>query len=98
MHQIDEKLQKLGARLRSHRLRRNDSQAIFAARIGVSVPTLRKMEVGDSSVLVGYWVAALDAIDRAGDLEKVLSEPEDLFVKYDQIKVTLPRRASRRAR
>lgn len=98
MRRIDEKLKKLGARLRVERLRRNDSQVIFAARIGVSVPTLRKMEVGDSSVLVGYWVAALDALDRAGDLEKVLSEPEDLFAKYDQMKVPLPRRASRRAR
>ena len=98
MRRIDEKLQKLGVRLRSERLRRNESQAIFAARIGVSVPTLRKIELGDSSVSVGYWVSALDAIDRAGDLEKVLSEPEDLFAKYDQMKVTLPRRASRRAR
>ncbi|MEI8122216.1 MAG: helix-turn-helix transcriptional regulator [bacterium] len=98
MRRIDERLQKLGVRLRAERLRRNDTQTIFAARIGVSVPTLRKMEQGDPSVLVGYWAAALEAIDKAGDLEKVLAEPEDLFAKYDQMKVTLPQRASRKAR
>jgi len=45
----DVKLQALGTRLREERLRRNETQALFAARVGVSVPTLRKMEAGDPS-------------------------------------------------
>ncbi len=98
MFQVNEKLQRLGVRLRGDRLRRNDTQAIFAARIGVSVPTLRKMEFGDPSVLIGHWCAALDVLDRAGDWDAVLAEPEDLFIKYEQVKVPLPRRASRRVR
>ena len=73
------KLQTLGARLRAERLRRNDTQAMFAARIGVSIPTVRKMECGDPSVVVGYWVIALDLLDRIGDLDAVLAPPEDLF-------------------
>jgi transcriptional regulator with XRE-family HTH domain len=98
MLQIDEKLKSLGSRLRAERLRRNDTQAMFSARLGISVPTLRKMESGDPRVLVGYWLAALNVLDRAGDLDAILAAPEDLFAKYDQMKTSLPRRASRRSR
>jgi len=41
-----QKLKELGARLRRQRLKRNESQAVFASRIGVSIPTLHKMESG----------------------------------------------------
>ncbi len=91
------KMQNLGARLLNERLKRNETQALFAARIGVSVPTLRKMEVGDPSVLIGYWVAALEILDRVGDLDAILAEPDDLFLKYDRMKVPVRHRASRRA-
>ena len=97
MLQIDTKLQSLGSRLRDERLRRNETQAMFASRIGVSVPTLRKMESGDPTVLVGYWSIALEVLDRAGDLDAILSESEDLFAKYDQMKSRQRRRASKRA-
>ena len=92
----DSNLKKMGARLRTERLRRNETQAIFAGRIGVSVPTLRKMEEGNSSVLIGYWAVALEVLDRSGDLDALLACPQDLFAKYDQITKPLPRRASRR--
>ena len=97
MTQIDTKLHNLGSRLRIERLRRNDTQAIFAARIGISVPTLRKMEAGDPSVLIGHWSVALEVLDRAGDLDAILAEPEDLFAKYDRIKTPSRSRASKRA-
>jgi len=96
MLHIDTKLQNLGSRLRAERLRRNETQALFAARIGVSVPTLRKMESGDPTVMVGYWSTALEVLDRAGDLDAILAEPEDLFAKYEQLKAPSRRRASRR--
>jgi transcriptional regulator with XRE-family HTH domain len=96
MLHTDTKLQNLGSRLRAERLRRNETQAMFAARIGVSVPTLRKMEAGDPTVMVGYWSIALDVLDRAGDLDAFLAEPEDLFAKYEQKKAPERRRASRK--
>ena len=96
MLHIDTKLQNLGSRLRAERLRRNETQALFAARIGVSVPTLRKMESGDPTVMVGYWSTALEVLDRAGDLDAIIAEPEDLFAKYEQLKAPSRRRASRR--
>ena len=92
------KLQSLGSRLRSERLRRDETQAVFAARIGVSVPTLRKMETGNPAVLIGYWATALEILDHSADLDAILAGPLDLFTKYDQITKPLPRRASRRLR
>lgn len=96
MSLVDAKLQNLGTRLRHERLRRNDTQAVFAARIGVSVPTLRKMESGDPAVLVGHWMTALEMLDRAGDVDAILAEPEDLFAKYEMMNAPARQRASRR--
>jgi transcriptional regulator with XRE-family HTH domain len=93
---VEQKLQDLGSRLRNERLRRNESQAVFAARIGVSAPTLRKMEAGDSTVLIGHWATALDVLDRAGDIDVILAETEDLFAKYEKTKAPVRKRASRR--
>ena len=64
--------------------------AVFAARIGVSVPTLRDMERGAPTVQVGTWVNALWALDRLGDLDAVFAQRASLL---DQA-----RAASRRPR
>lgn len=96
MSQVAAKLHNLGYRLRAERIRRNEPQALFAARVGVSVPTLRKMECGDPTVLIGSWAAALEILDHAGDIDAILAPPEDLFARYAQLKAPLKRRASRR--
>jgi transcriptional regulator with XRE-family HTH domain len=90
------KLVKLGSRLRAERLRRNEPQRVFAARVGISIPTLRKMEAGDPTILVGYWAAALEILDRVEELDRLLGEPEDLFEKYDRIHAPTRLRASKR--
>lgn len=76
------RLQRLGERLKYERLRRNERQEMFAARIGASIPTLRRMEAGDPNVAIGYWMAALEILDRGPDLDKLL-EVYDLFEKYE---------------
>lgn len=83
-------LSSLGTRLREERLLKNESQQIFAARIGVSIPTLRKMEFGDPGVTIGYWMRALEMLGRAGDLDALLAKKEDLFAKYEAM--TAPQR------
>lgn len=98
MSLVDTKLKNLGLRLRAERLKRNETQAVFTARIGVSVPTLRKMESGDATVLIGYWAVALDILDRTGDLDAMLAAPEDLFAKYETINAPVRKRASRRSK
>jgi ribosome-binding protein aMBF1 (putative translation factor) len=43
----------LGSHLRIARERRGDSLKTMAARIGTSIPTLRRMEAGDAKVSIG---------------------------------------------
>jgi transcriptional regulator with XRE-family HTH domain len=86
MSQINIKLKSLGTRLREERLKRNESQVKFAARIGVSTPTLSRMESGNQSVLIGHWATALEILDRVDDLDAILAVPEDLFAKYEHTK------------
>ncbi|MBK5275831.1 MAG: helix-turn-helix domain-containing protein [Desulfuromonadales bacterium] len=88
-------LESLGARLKEERLRKNDTQLMFAARIGVSIPTLKKMEDGNPSVQIGSWSTALRMLDRESDLDYLFAPPEDLFVKYNQASAPKRRRASR---
>ncbi|MBW2708935.1 MAG: helix-turn-helix transcriptional regulator [Deltaproteobacteria bacterium] len=88
-------LNNLGARLKSARLDRNESQARFAARLGISIPTLRNMEKGDPAVRIGLWVEALWILDHLGDLKSVLKKQESLFDQFDKEKtVKMRRRAS----
>jgi len=89
-------LKALGARLREERLRRNEAQKVFASRIGVSVPTLYKMERGDHRVQLGHWAVALDLLGHAEDLDRLLIPKENLFAKYEQTQRPKRQRASRK--
>ena len=91
-------LHSLGLRLRDERIRRNDSQAKFAARIGVSIPTLRKMEEGDPSVRIGHWFAALSVLGREKDFDALLAPQEDLFARFEKMTAPVRKRAARSSR
>lgn len=92
----DEKLRQLGRRLRDARLKRNEPQREFAVRLGVSIPTLRKMETGDPSVSLGVWVEALDLLDRLSDIDHLLAFQQSLFEQYDSSKKKPRQRVSRK--
>jgi transcriptional regulator with XRE-family HTH domain len=92
----DEKLKQLGRRLRDARLQRNEPQREFAVRLGVSIPTLRKMETGDASVSIGAWVDVLDLLDRLSDIDQLLAYRQSLFEQYDRSKKGTRQRASRK--
>ncbi len=72
-------LAQLGSRLRHERLARDESQARFAARLGVSIPTLRRMEQGDPTAQIGHWLSALTLLDRIGDFAALLAQRCSLF-------------------
>lgn len=91
---IAESLKTLGVRLREERLKRNETQKVFASRIGVSVPTLYKMENGDYKVQLGHWAVALDILGHADDIDKLLVPKENLFTKYEQAHKPKRQRAS----
>jgi transcriptional regulator with XRE-family HTH domain len=66
---------KLGADLAVARLRRKESLKTWAGRMGVSVPTLQRLEAGDTAVGIGIVATALWLIQRDGELGH-LAAPE----------------------
>lgn len=76
-------LKMLGMRLRQMRLESGDTQGRFAARLGVSIPTLRGMENGDPAVKFGLWAKALWILDRLHDMDALLGQPPSLFEQYE---------------
>lgn len=70
-------LEQLGADLAVARLRRKESLKIWAKRIGVSVPTLLRLEAGEASVSLGVLATALWLIGRDGALATLATPKED---------------------
>lgn len=89
-------LSELGSRLKTLRLARNDTMAVFAQRIGVSEGTLRAMEHGAGTVQIGAWVTALWVLDRLDDLDGVLLRKESLLDQARAPRTRSRQRASRR--
>ena len=71
-------IEKLGADLAVARLRRKESLKTWATRMGVSVPTLQRLESGDPSVGIGIVATALWLIQRDGELGKLAAPEQDL--------------------
>ncbi len=70
-------LAQLGEHLAIARVRRRQSQRAWAARLGVSVPTLIRMEQGDPRVAVGVYATALWMINRAQALPDLAAPEKD---------------------
>ena len=67
----------LGADLAVARLRRKESLKTWAKRIGVSVPTLLRLESGEPTVSLGVLATALWLIGRDGALASLATPKED---------------------
>jgi transcriptional regulator with XRE-family HTH domain len=94
----NEALKNLGLRLKNARLELNDPQKEFAFRIGVSIPTLYKMEQGWPSVSMGTWVKALSMLGRLEDMDQLIGPKESLFARYEALeKIKNRRRAKRKS-
>ena len=70
-------IEKLGADLAVARLRRKESLKTWAKRMGVSVPTLQRLESGDPSVGIGIVATALWLIKRDGQLSHIAAPEHD---------------------
>ena len=70
-------IEKLGADLAVARLRRKESLKTWAKRMGVSVPTLQRLESGDPSVGIGIVATALWLIKRDGELSHIAAPEHD---------------------
>ena len=92
----NETLKNLGRRLKNARLELNDPQKEFAFRIGVSIPTLYKMEQGSSSVSIGKWIKALSMIGKLDEFDQLISPHASLADRYSSLeKVKTRQRSSR---
>ena len=70
-------LEKLGADLAVARLRRKESLKTWAKRMGVSVPTVQRLEAGDPAVGIGIVATALWLIQRDGELRNLAAPEHD---------------------
>jgi transcriptional regulator with XRE-family HTH domain len=70
-------LAQLGADLAVARLRRKESLKTWAKRMGVSIPTLLRLEAGEPSVSLGVLATALWLIGRDATLATLATPKED---------------------
>ncbi len=88
-------LQLLGEHLRIARARRNETQRVWAKRLGISVPTLIRMERGEPGVAIGVYVTALWMIGRAQALVELADPKHDLGALEREVRRALKRRTVR---
>ncbi len=70
-------LEQLGADLAVARLRRKESLKTWAKRLGVSIPTVLRLEAGEPSVSLGVLATALWLIGRDTALGVLATPKED---------------------
>lgn len=90
-------LRTLGENLAIARVRRRESQRTWAKRLGISVPTLIRMERGDPGVGVGIYATALWLMGRVSALPAVAAPAEDKGALESDVRGALKRRAVRSA-
>ena len=67
-------LSALGERLRAARLRRKLTQAMLAERVGVTLPTIRKLEAGHPSSSLATVIRVLQALGLAQDIDALAAQ------------------------
>lgn len=90
-------LRGLGENLAIARVRRRESQRAWAKRLGVSVPTLIRMERGDAGVGIGIYATALWLIGRADALPDLAAPANDRGALESDVRTAMKRRAVRSA-
>lgn len=68
---VQSALAKLGSDIRSARKRQRIKVSDLALRVGVSAPTMRKIERGDPTVQLGYMAQALDELQMLDGLSDI---------------------------
>lgn len=76
--EVTTSLARMGENLALARVRRKESQSQWAQRIGISVPTLIRMERGDPGVSAGIYATALWMMGRSAALGELADPDKDL--------------------
>lgn len=90
-------LRSLGENMAIARTRRHESQRSWARRLGVSVPTLIRLERGDPAVSAGIYATALWLMGTVGDLPELASPARDRGALETDVREAVKRRAVRSA-
>jgi hypothetical protein len=90
-------LRSVGEDLAIARGRRRESQRTWAKRLGVSVPTLIRMERGDPGVGAGIYATALWLIGRSAALAALAAPGSDRGALESDVREAVARRAARSA-
>src|SRR6185295_9982127 len=90
-------LRALGENLAIARVRRRESQRAWAKRLGVSVPTLIRLERGDPGVGAGIYATALWLMGRVSALPGLAAPGDDRGALETDVRNALKRRAVRSA-
>jgi hypothetical protein len=84
-------LRQLGENLAIARKRRRESRKVWAGRVGVSEPTLARMERGDPGVALGIYATALWLIGRAGAIAQLAAPELDAAALEDVVRAAKAR-------
>jgi transcriptional regulator with XRE-family HTH domain len=87
----------LGENIAIARIRRKESQRAWARRLGVSVPTLIRLEQGDPGVGMGIYATALWLIGRVQALPELADPKTDRAALELDVREAVRRRAVRSA-
>jgi transcriptional regulator with XRE-family HTH domain len=90
-------LRALGENLAIARTHRRESQRTWAKRLGISVPTLIRMERGDPGVGVGIYATALWLMGTANGLAELAAPAADRGALEREVRNAVRRRAVRSA-
>jgi hypothetical protein len=94
---VAQALRGLGENLAIARVRRRESQRTWAKRLGISVPTLIRMERGDPGVSSGIYATALWLMGRVNALPTIAAPVEDKGALESDVRGALKRKAVRSA-
>jgi hypothetical protein len=90
-------LRSLGDNLAIARSRRRESQRAWAKRLGISVPTLIRMERGDPGVGAGIYATALWLMGRVSALPDLAAPATDRGALESDVRAAIRRRTVRSA-
>jgi len=88
-------LRRLGENIAIARVRRKESQRVWAKRLGVSIPTLIRLEQGDPGVSIGILATALWMIGRVQALPELADPEKDRGALELDVREAMRRRAVR---
>ena len=95
--QVVAQLKQLGDNLAIARKRRRETRKAWALRIGVSEPTLGRMDKGDPSVSLGAYATALWLIGRAQALPELAAPQHDHGALENEVRAAHARAVRRPA-